>query len=116
MSRRTSISALLIPLFVLGLAKQGLALTANSFVSEKEGKGSFGLFAKSKCAAIYASTNESPGVVRVAMDLQKDIQRVSGLLPPLVRDSGELKNRAILVGESLMRETDLVGRVRELVA
>jgi len=85
MSKRT-ISALLIPLFLLCLAGQAIALTANSFVSEKDAKGSFCLFAKGKSAVIYVSTNETPGVLRVATDLQKDIQRVSGVMHPLAHE------------------------------
>ena len=99
MSKRTAISTLLILLCLLCLPKPGIALTANSFVSEKEAKGSFCLFAKGKSTAIYVSTNESPGVIRVVTDLQKDVQRVSGRLPALERESGQLRNRAVLVGE-----------------
>ena len=86
-------------LLLLCTAKNGLALTANSFLAEKEASGSFCLFAKGKAAQIYLSTNETAGVVRVATDLQKDIQRVSGALPNLTHEPGQLGSRIILVGE-----------------
>ena len=74
------------------------ALSPNHFVSEKSSAGSFGLFSKDKAATIFVDTNDWPGVVRVATDLQADIARVSGDHATLTHDLASLGKQAIFVG------------------
>ncbi len=90
-----------VPLLVIAmisLANRAFALTTNSFVSSKSSRGSFAIVAKGKAASILVATNDWPGVVRVAKDLQTDITRVSGTTATLTHDSANLGNQAILVG------------------
>jgi hypothetical protein len=74
------------------------ALTTNTFVAEKRGSDSFSLFAKGRAADIFVDTNDWPGVVRVAVDLQTDIKRVSGANATLTHDTAKLGKQTILVG------------------
>jgi len=86
-------------LFVLALwfGHGAFALTTNSFVTEQSGDG-FCLFAKGRAASIFVDTNDWPGVLRVARDLQTDIRRVSQVEPWLTQDPARLGPDAILVG------------------
>ena len=88
--------------FVFGAALcfawQASALTTNSFVSPKGSKDSFPIVAKSKPASIFVDTNDWPGVLRVAKDLQTDIARVSGATAALTHDASTLGKQTILVG------------------
>jgi hypothetical protein len=74
------------------------ALTTNSFVSAKRSSDSFTLFARGKAADIIVDANDWPGVVRVATDLQTDINRVSGIMPTLTHKADQLGKTAIIVG------------------
>ena len=80
------------------LAGNALALTTNSFVSAKRSSDSFALVAKGKAASILVDSNDWPGVIRVAKDLQTDIARVSSANATLTHDSASLGKQAILVG------------------
>ena len=73
------------------------ALTTNVFVSEQPGEG-FCLFAKGEAATLFVDTNDWPGVVRVAHDLQADIRRVSQIEAPLTHEPARLGRNAILIG------------------
>jgi hypothetical protein len=75
-----------------------LALTANSFVSEDPTNGSFCLFRKGDAANIWVDTNDWPGVVRVASDLQSDIVRVSDAKPVLEHELAHPSQNTILIG------------------
>lgn len=76
----------------------GLALTTNSFVSPKAGKGSFTIVTKGKAANLWVDANDWPGVIRVAKDLQTDIARVSGANAALTHDVASAGKQTILVG------------------
>lgn len=73
------------------------ALTTNVFVNEQPGEG-FCLFAKGEAATLFVDTNDWPGVVRVAHDLQADIRRVSQIEAPLTHEPKGLGRNAILIG------------------
>ena len=77
---------------------RAFALTTNSFVSEQSSRRSFPLFAKGTAASIFVNQNDWPGVVRVATDLQTEIKRVSGVVPALTQEAGQLGKNAIIVG------------------
>jgi hypothetical protein len=74
------------------------ALTTNSFVSAKRSSDSFTLFARGKAADIIVDANDWPGVVRVATDLQTDINRVSGITPTLTHKTDQLGKTKIIIG------------------
>jgi hypothetical protein len=88
-------------LFSIGLVVSGgktSALTTDDFVSEQPADGSFCLFANGSAAGILVATNDWPGVARAAADLQKDVQRVSGLTPKLFGDGSESGMNVVIVG------------------
>src|SRR5947208_1411409 len=88
----------LLLLAALGLPHgSSLALTTDSFLSERPEEGSFCLFAAGKGASIFADSNDWRGVVRVATDLQTDLHRVSGIEPSSVRQTTNLGKNAIIV-------------------
>ncbi len=74
------------------------ALTTSSFVGTRPGNGSFAIVAKGQAPAIVVDADDWAGVRRVAMDLQKDIQRVSGANAQLIHDSKLAGKEAILIG------------------
>lgn len=113
----------LLVIAMVSLANSAFALTTNSFVSSKSSQGSFTIVAKGQAASILVDTNDWPGVIRVAKDLQTDIARVSGTTARLTHDSASLSKQAILVGtigrsaiiDRLIKEkkidvTDVAGR------
>ena len=75
-----------------------LALTANSFITEDPTNGSFCLFSKGGAPSICVDTNDWPGVLRAASDLQTDIRRVSQSTPALAHQPAQLGPHAVLVG------------------
>ena len=83
---------------LLGSSTSAWALSSNSFVSEEHSDGSFCLFEKGNAASIFVDTNDWPGVLRVATDLQKDIGRVSQAGPALTHELAHLGQNVILVG------------------
>src|ERR1035438_2894995 len=94
-SARALVGGLALALF---FGNGALALTTNTFVSEQSTEGGFCLFDKGEAASIFVDTNDWPGVVRVAKDLQRDIGRVSQIEPALTHQLAGLGQRAILVG------------------
>jgi hypothetical protein len=99
------------------------ALTTNSFISEQHSEGSLCLFAQGETASLCVDTNDWPGVIRAATDLQTDIGRVSRTVPALTHHPAHLSQAVILVGtlgrsaviDQLVRErkidvTDIAGK------
>ena len=74
------------------------ALTTDDIVSEQGVAGGFSLFAGGHAAAIFADTNDWPGVLRAAGDLRADVQRVSGLTPQLSGGIPAAGANVILIG------------------
>ncbi|TDO22700.1 glycosyl hydrolase 115 family protein [Pedobacter duraquae] len=66
-------------------------ITSSTFVP-----GSFPLIHKGKVATIIASSNEWPGVLRAAKDLQTDLGKVSGVKPMF--STGKANGMPIIVG------------------
>jgi hypothetical protein len=89
---------ILLVIALFSLANHAFALTTNSFVSPKGSRGSFAIVAKGQAASILVATNDWPGVIRVAKDLQTDIARVSGANAMLTHDTAKLGKQAILIG------------------
>jgi hypothetical protein len=85
-------------LFLMLSAIPASGLTPSTFVTMKSSKGSFPIVARSQAANIYVDTNDWPGVIRVARDLQTDIKRVSGLEAALAHDAKSTGKPIIIVG------------------
>lgn len=80
---------------VLGLAALlALSLPARAGLGERSAvsfepvPGGFGLVDGGRAAAVLVDRADWPGVVRVAGDLQADVERVSGVRPSLAQDLG----------------------------
>ena len=97
-STRSIVTFAKVLVFALCFGNSAFALTTNSFVSEGRSDGAFCLFAGGEAASIFVDTNDWPGVLRVATDLQTDIRRVSRVAPALTHQLAHLGQNAILVG------------------
>ena len=60
--------------------------------------GAFAIANARKLATICVDTNDYPGVLRAATDLQADIARVTGITPKIAHDERSCGTRSILVG------------------
>ncbi len=79
-----------------GASVTGTASAAGQ-VSAAGGSGRFPLVSRGKAATLVVSAADHPGVVRVAGDLQADVERVTGIKPALVNalpDHGDV----VLIG------------------
>ncbi|NKE57968.1 glycosyl hydrolase [Lentzea sp. PSKA42] len=76
----------------------GTTATAAERVSSQGGSGRFPLVSKGKATTIVVSASDHPGVVRVAGDLQADIERVTGIKPALVLDTVPAQGEVVLIG------------------
>ncbi|MEU0877148.1 glycosyl hydrolase 115 family protein [Lentzea sp. NPDC005914] len=76
----------------------GTTAAAAERVSNDGGSGRFPLVSKGKATAIVVSDSDHPGVVRVAGDLQADIERVTGVRPALAVDTVPARGDVVLVG------------------
>ena len=54
-----------------------------SFISIENGKGKFPISASGKSTPIFISSDDWPGVIRAAKDLQSDIGKVTSIVPEL---------------------------------
>jgi len=70
----------------------------SSYVTARGGNGAFPLAAAGRVAPIHVSAGDWPGVVRVARDLQADVERVTGATPALLLDSLPAARQVVLVG------------------
>src|SRR4051812_49772 len=74
------------------------ATDPGSYVTTRPGPGRFPLVEHGRAATIVVSTKDFAGVVRVAGDLQSDLERVSGVKPALSRDAVPNGSAVILLG------------------
>jgi hypothetical protein len=82
----------------IACALQAFALTTDHFVTEKQAKGDFCLFANGRAANILTDTNDWPGVTRAAQDLHIDIQRVSGSSAKIFTDRKKAGPTSVIIG------------------
>ncbi len=85
----------------LGLSSAGpdaLAIGQEEYVETVSSPGSFPIVQGGKAATIYVDSNDWPGVIRAAHDLQADIGRVTGRAAEIHHDPGGLGANAIIVG------------------
>jgi len=67
----------------------------DSYISTNDGQNLFPLVANRKAAALCVSSQDYPGVLRVAGHLQKDIREVAGIETQIVRD--EIKGENVVI-------------------
>ena len=76
-----------------------LAIGRPPYIQTTASRESFPLVGARGAALIYVDASDWPGVVRAATDLQSDIQRVTGIVPAIVRDAnGRRTEQMVLVG------------------
>lgn len=85
-------------IILVALNFTAVALTTNAFFSGKPGLDSFAIVAKGNAADIFVDSNDWAGVIRVARDLQTDINRVSRATVHLKQDDASLNHPTIIVG------------------
>ena len=90
--------ALGIVLCLLTLRCQSLALGHSHYFETTASRGSFVIAQKQKLASIYVDANDYPGVIRVATDLQADVERVTSRKPLLINTAEQLKADMIIIG------------------
>ncbi|MGC3992033.1 MAG: glycosyl hydrolase 115 family protein [Chthoniobacteraceae bacterium] len=88
-------------LFMAGTESNSMATSLGlwtDIVQEKEGPKSFPLVKSGNAAPIFLDAMDWPGVVRAAGDLQTDVERVSGIKPPLTTDHAPAGDIAVIAG------------------
>ncbi len=83
---RTIYSILLLVVLLLNWSESTQAKNTKSYILTEKSTGAFTLATASKAAAICVSSQDYPGVIRVAKLLQVDIERVTSARPDLIRD------------------------------
>ena len=68
------------------------------YVSSALNKGGFTLAAGGQTAMLYVDSQDYPGVIRAAHDLQADIKRVTGVSPNLVSDKDRAHGEVVIIG------------------
>ncbi len=85
--------------FLLWLCPRSVfAIGETPFVSSQSSAGAFPLAANGSVPSIYTDTNDFWGVTHAAADLQKDIQRVTGVTPTFMHDEKQPGTNAIIIG------------------
>src|SRR3990172_7640326 len=84
--------------FVGSQSATTLAVDSLSYISTKKGNGNFTLSASGQSAPLFVSSQDFPGVIRVAKHLQADIKRVTGAEPALALDKLPIAKNIVLIG------------------
>ena len=90
-------SLCLLLLGLLSLSRNSFALGEVRYVENHPGPGSFALVG-TDTATILVDTNDWPGVIRAAHDLQADIARVTGRTPAIVNDPAAAGKNVVIIG------------------
>src|SRR4051794_12895125 len=98
LARRNFLRLLGILTATVASARAAPASAAPGYVSATGGAGSFPLVAGKKATALVISGSDHPGVIRVAGDLQADIERVTGIRPALHVDEIPEAAQVVLIG------------------
>jgi hypothetical protein len=99
-SGSSSPSFLLVLIFIFLLARRPCAFSLGQpqYVENHPSPGSFLVADNSSVATVFVDTNDFPGVVHAATDLQTDIARVTSHKPALTRDRSSVGTNAIIIG------------------
>ena len=90
-----------VPLFSLVLVlihSNSFGLGQDRYVETVARQGSFAIVRSGVSASIYVDLADHAGVIRAAKDLASDIDRVTGITPPIVRNPDTLGSGAIIIG------------------
>jgi hypothetical protein len=74
------------------------AIDQQQYVETVPSEGSLMLAQKGEMAVLYVDSNDWPGVVRAAGDLQSDVNRVTGQTPKLTQKETDLGKNAVIIG------------------
>lgn len=74
------------------------ALSDKSYITTIKTENDFVLSASGKSVPLYVSSNDYPGVIRVAKQLQSDIKKVTGAMPSLIIDGKQVSGEPVLIG------------------
>ncbi|MEV4017459.1 glycosyl hydrolase 115 family protein [Nonomuraea angiospora] len=100
----TKLSRILLSVAVVAAATAAVpspparAQAPGTYISSSGGPGRFPLATAGRAAPIVVSADDHAGVVRVAGDLQADIERVTGVRPALAKDEVPSQDDVVLVG------------------
>ncbi len=83
---------------LLGSAPAALALGETPFVDRVDSRGALRLVAAGVAAPILVDAQDEAGVLRVARDLQQDVERVTGARPALLQEAPGHARDLVLVG------------------
>ena len=76
----------------------GFAIGQESYIEAASSRGSFPIVQEKVAATILVSTNDWPGVIRTADDLQSDVNRVTGQSPAIVHTPKSAGKNAVIIG------------------
>lgn len=79
-------------------AEAGKEPGSGAYVTGSGGPGRFSLVAAGRAAPIVVSSSDHSGVVRVAGDLQADVERVTGVRPVVAKDQIPRRDDVVIVG------------------
>ncbi len=82
----------------LALVQNGFAVGQPSYIEHTSASGSFPVVQNHAASALFVDTNDFPGVVRAAGDLQSDIGRVTDSKPAIVSADAATAAPAIIIG------------------
>jgi hypothetical protein len=74
------------------------AIGQTQYVDNRASLGSFQIVEKTSLATLFVDTNDFPGIVRAATDLQQDIARVTNHKPNLTYSQSSAGPNAIIIG------------------
>ncbi len=80
------------------IPRLSFALGQEPYIETAASAGCFPLVQKGQSARLVVATNDHPGVVRAAHDLQTDIARVTGVYPAFVSGDRALGNHVVIIG------------------
>src|SRR5664280_1914340 len=83
---------------LLAFSSNGFAIGQASYVDTVARPGSFAVAQAKTAATIYVDSNDWPGVVRAAGDLQADSERVTGLATRIANRAEGLSASVISIG------------------
>ncbi len=107
------LDALLLAIFcLLAMPPDAGALGERRYVQTAYTQGSFPIVQGKVAASMYVDTNDHPGVVRAAHDLEADVARVTGCTPVVTHEEKGLGRNAIIAG-TIGRSRIIDGLIRQ---
>ena len=85
---RTSVSLAILALLA-GCSLPPLNEKQESYLADHPAKGSLALVSGGIAAPIHLHVEDHPGVIRAAEDLQSDLEMVSGIIPEVIKETGQ---------------------------